>query len=86
MHRLWLIAELTTRIVEECIAVDVHVSDLTLVDRQTLCVLARTCQTLLEPALDLLWYRQYTFENLVKCLPRDLQATRVGAGGNETVR
>ncbi|KAJ7035788.1 hypothetical protein C8F04DRAFT_1097364 [Mycena alexandri] len=34
--------------------------------------LARTCKTLSEPALDVLWTFQGTVFNVLKCLPRDL--------------
>ena len=41
----------------------------------TLQAVARTCHTLLEPALDYLWYDQIGLGHLVQCLPEDLWLT-----------
>jgi len=41
-------------------------------DTPTLATLARTCKTLTETALDLLWYDQETLAPLIQVLPNDL--------------
>ena len=61
---------------EECAGIEPYPlqysSRLTQNGVMALSVLARTCRCLQELALDLLWYRQSTPENLMKTLPGDL--------------
>lgn len=74
MHHCLLVPELAARIVEAC-AQDYRVACLESGYRphfNTLCALARTCRTLQEPALDVIWYYQFGIQNLVKCMPRTL--------------
>ena len=68
MHRCWLVPELTVLIAEHCTGPSEFDSDVL----RSLCSLARTCRTLQEPALDLLWYQADTLAHLIKLLPQEL--------------
>ena len=74
MHPCLLVPDLVRLIAEECTWVhrspEEHSNDLQ--GQHTLNSLARTCRAFLEPALDMLWYRQDTLTYLFKCLPEDL--------------
>ena len=50
------------------------------------CALAQTCRILQEPALDVLWYRQYHFVELLKCLPADLWRVKEPSGRDHSPR
>lgn len=81
MHRVFLIPELTSKIAEECTTPTLpghgwsskYWTGNTITEgMRTLNALARTCHVLMEPALDVLWYRQDTLTRLLRCLPDDL--------------
>ena len=70
MHPCLLVAEVMGRIAEESTSPrSTGPQDDGL---RTLYALARTCRAFLEPALDSLWYEQYTLMHAVKCLPGEL--------------
>ncbi|KAJ7910793.1 hypothetical protein B0H13DRAFT_596220 [Mycena leptocephala] len=48
---------------------------------KALAALARTCKKLQGPALDRLWYHQYTLDNIFGCMPADLFETYEEPGG-----
>lgn len=64
--------ELASRIVEECTWTPKILAAADKEGLRTLYSLARTCHTLLEPALDMIWYRQDTLAHVIKTLPDDL--------------
>lgn len=76
MHRCLEVYELAARIAEACAP---YYGDFTDEGDKhklgTVCALARTCRTLQEPALNVLWYFQFGFQNLVNCMPGDLRRT-----------
>lgn len=77
MHRTWLVPELAARIAEECAP---GFKDRVYTNYwesaphfDSLCALARTCRTLSEPALNIIWYHQCGLCMLVQSIfPSDL--------------
>lgn len=50
---------------------EIIVDVFSLLDKKSLSVLARTCRSFHEPALDLLWREQESLLPLLKCLPQN---------------
>ncbi|KAJ6587511.1 hypothetical protein DFH09DRAFT_976857 [Mycena vulgaris] len=71
MHRTLEIPELV-----ELIFAELHDTS----NSSLLAALARTCRTFQNPALDILWRRQFTLLNFLKCFPEDLIETVVELG------
>ena len=79
MHRCLLVPELAIKIAEECVTwpnpnvIDPNTDGADLKEALgTLNSLSRTCQALVKPALDAMWYQQNTLSHLLRCLPDDL--------------
>jgi len=71
MHICLLPPEILLRIFSTC------EYDEPICPRDTLASLARTCRTLKEPALDILWQNIEGFEPLVACLPKGITNTDI---------
>ncbi|KAG2121833.1 hypothetical protein BD769DRAFT_1608594 [Suillus cothurnatus] len=71
MHICLLPPEILLRIFSTC------EYDEPICPRDTLASLARTCRTLKEPALDILWQNIEGFEPLVACLPKGITKTDI---------
>ena len=90
MHDCWRIPELAARVAEACAPGyrDVRVCPRGVFpasvppDLRTVYALARTCRTLQEPALDVLWYRpKHGLWKLLTTLPHDLWVVDETPGG-----
>ncbi|KAJ7628152.1 hypothetical protein DFH06DRAFT_1442002 [Mycena polygramma] len=71
MHRVLQIPELVELVCSQ-IPSGYDTSDHGVSGRHDLAILARTAKIFLNPALDNLWGAQYTFVNIVRCMPVDL--------------
>ncbi|KAJ6451834.1 hypothetical protein C8R47DRAFT_291294 [Mycena vitilis] len=75
MHRCWQIPEILQIILEELKIVEPMLMALGKVETQAFARMARTCRTLSEPALNVLWSRQDTLLPLLTCFPSNLWET-----------
>ncbi|KAJ6452685.1 hypothetical protein C8R47DRAFT_264547 [Mycena vitilis] len=85
MHRVLQIPELVELVCSQ-ISSGYDTSDHGVSGRHALAVLARTAKIFLNPALDNLWSTQYTFVNIVRCMPVDLWNEPLTAQGSSMDR
>ncbi|KAK7035704.1 hypothetical protein R3P38DRAFT_2908703 [Favolaschia claudopus] len=71
MHRALNVAELVDLILAHLTIPD-RIVDIEIPCNKSLAALARTCKSLQDSALNVLWREQYTLDNLLRCLPSHL--------------